>query len=208
LPGKCGGDLDARGAGPIGAKVRPVVHLVTDGRAGPRATERRVRRLAAVVPDALVDVHLVEPCDTLAAGFCVAELSLAAEPGWRLVAHDVAAADTDPGPWPQRAGRLLCVARARGGVRVLGTNDGWCWSFAVQALDSCLYRVDVPAGAVSPLDALVTAVAHVRCGHPHATAGVIPRTAVPPLPQCASAPVDQAGRIDLSIMRLARAGAR
>jgi len=185
-----------------------VVHLVTDGRAGRRATERRVRRLAAVVPDALVDVHLVEPCDTLAAGFCVAELALAAEPGWRMVVHDVAAPDTGPAPWPEQAGRLLCVARTVGGARVLGANDGWCWSFAAKALDSCLYRIDAPADALQPLDGLVTAVAHVFCGHPHALVGVIPLGAVPPLPERASAPVDQAGRIDLSVMHVAHAEGR
>jgi len=178
------------------------VHLVTDGRAGRRAIEHRLRSLAAVLPGAVVDVHLVEPCDTLAAGFCVAELALAAEPEGRMVLHDVAAADTDPGPWPEHAGRVLCVARTAGGARVLGPNVGWCWSFASRALDSCLYRVDAPADAVQPFDGLVTAAAHVSGGHPHALAGVIPRAAVPSLPRRARGPVDRAGRIDVSVMRL------
>jgi len=184
------------------------VHLVTDGRAGRRATDRRLRGLATVVPDAVVDLHLVAPCDTLGAGFRVAELALATEPGCRLVVHDVAAPDSGPGPWPEQSVRMLCVARTVGGVPVLGANDGWCWSFAVTALDSRLYRVDVPAGAVQPLDALVTAVAHVCCGHPHAIVGAIPRTAVPPLPGSARAPVDEAGRIDLSAMCIDHAGPR
>ena len=181
------------------------MHLVTDGRAGRRATQRRVRGLAAVVPDAVVDVDLVEPCDTLAAGFRVAELALAAESGWRMVVHDVAPADTHPGPWPENAGRLLCVARTVGGTRVLGANAGWCWSFAARALESCLYRIDVPADTPQPFDGILTAVAHVSCCHPHAVVSVIPRAAVPPLPPRARAPVDSEGRIDLSVMRLADA---
>jgi hypothetical protein len=167
-----------------------------------------MRWLASFVPDAGAEAHFVEPYDTLAAGFCVAQLALAPERGWRLVVHDVAAADTDPGPWPDRAGRLLCVAHTVGGARVLGTNAGWCWSFVAEALDSCLYRVDAPADALQPLDGLLTAAAHVCCGHPHAVVGVIPSAAVPPLPQRACAPVDPAGRIDLSVMRLAHAEER
>jgi hypothetical protein len=138
----------------------------------------------------------------------VAELALAPAPGWRFVAHDVAAQDTGPGPWPSQAGRFLCVARTVSGVPVLGANDGWCWSFAVVALDSGLYRVDVPADELQPLDGLVTAAAHVCCGHPHAVVGAVPRGAVPPLPEGARAPVDQAGRIDLSVMCIDLAGAR
>jgi hypothetical protein len=180
------------------------VDLVTDGHGDRPALADRVRRLAEARPGAVVEVHLVAPCDTLAAGFCVAEHALAGGSGWHLVAHDVAPRDADPGPWPEGAGLLLCVGRSAAGALVLGPNAGWSWSFAAAGLASGLCCVDVPVGATDPpgVDRLVTAIAHVRAGHPHAVAGTLPRTAVPPVPEQAVAHVDAAGNVKTTIMRL------
>jgi hypothetical protein len=171
--------------------VSRLVHLVTDYGPGDLAFAQVVQQLALTLPDAVLLSTRVGPCDTLAAGFCVAELVCGHGPPGRLVAHNVASrrdGDSDVG--------RFCAGRTHAGAIVVGPNAGWSWSFAVAQL-SVLHHVDVPVGHAPEL--LVAAVTHVAAGHPHAVQDAVPHGAVPPVPVRVVAYVDCFGNLKTTI---------
>jgi hypothetical protein len=159
-----------------------VVHLVTDRDAGDPVGADLLRCLAPAFPGALVSVTRVARGDTLSAGSSIALLARSDGAAARLVAHDIAAAPGQPDPWPAGAGEQLCVGRSVAGALVVGANRGWTWSFVVADLRG-LCRLDVPAAGGADWPArLAAALAHAHRRHPHAVAGALSRSAVPPLP--------------------------
>jgi hypothetical protein len=170
-----------------------LVHLVADYGAGDLAFAEVTQRLAEQLPDAVVDLVVVAPFDTIAAGFCVAQLALTDGPPDRVVVHDVTAPD---GVQDAR----FCAGRTHDGVIVLGPNAGWAWSFAASEV-TALCHVDVPADS-SPFrsrDLLPTALIHVMNRHPHAICDGLPREEVPPVPERAVAYTDGSGSIETTI---------
>jgi hypothetical protein len=159
------------------------LHLVVDREAADPTIAEMVASLSLAVPTAVVCVECVASGDTVSAGHVVARLALARGPAGRVVAHDIAAAESDPGPWPDGSEPCFCVARSRTGVLVVGSNAGWTWSSALAGLTG-LIRIDVPSAGAPPHRAgrLAVAVAHADGGHPHAVAGTIDRRRVPVLP--------------------------
>jgi hypothetical protein len=161
-----------------------LVQLVADYGPGDLAYAELVQRLALTVPAAVVTLTPVASGDTVAAGFCVAQLALCEGPSGRVVAHDVRGA--------QPADDRLCVGRTHDGVWIVGPNSGWSWSFAVDELPS-LCHSDVTAGC------LASAITHVANRHPHAIWDAAPREAVPPVPERVVAYVDAAGNVKTTI---------
>jgi len=148
-----------------------LIQLVADYGPGDLAYAELTQRLALAVPEAVVHLTRVAPGDTLATGFCVAELALNEGPPDRIVAHD--------------AGRgRLCGGRTRDGVWIVGPDSGWSWSFVINELSS-LCRLDASH--------LALAIVHVAKGHPHAVCDPVPRESVPPVPERVVAYVDSAG---------------
>ncbi len=167
------------------------MQLVADYGPDDLAYAELLQRLALVSPG--VDVHLttVAPCDTLSAGFCVAQLALTPGPPGRVVAHDLgASADDDK----LRAG---CT---RDGTWIVGPNTGWAWSF-VAAWLTTLRHVDVTSrgSRLGARPGLPIAVSHVIHRHPHALRDAMPRTSVPPVPERVVAHVDAAGDITTTV---------
>lgn len=161
-----------------------VVHLVTDRGPGDPMGADLLGRLAAAFPGALVSVTRVAAGDTLAAGSSIARLAVTEGAAGRLVAHDVAVASGQPGPWPAGTGDRLCVGRSAAGALVVGANRGWAWSFVAADLRGGLCCLDVPAARGVDWPArLVTALTHAHRQHPHAVVGAMARSAVPPLPE-------------------------
>ena len=154
-----------------------LVQLVADYGPGELAYAELTQRLALAVPDAVVHLTRVAPGDTLAAGFCVADLALTEGPTDRIVAHDAG------------AGRL-CGGRTREGVWIVGADAGWSWSFVSDEL-SRLCRLDASN--------LAFGCAHVAKGHPHAVCDPVPRASVPPVPQRVVAYIDSAGNVKTTI---------
>jgi hypothetical protein len=159
-----------------------VVHLVTDRDAGDPVGADLLERLAVAFPDAPVSVSLVAHGDTLAAGSWVARLAVTDGAAMRLVAHDVAAAAGQPGPWPAGAGECLCVGRSVAGALVVGANRGWTWSFVGADLRGLCY-LDVPAGDADWPVRLAAALMHAHRRHPHAVVGAMSHSAIPPPPE-------------------------
>jgi hypothetical protein len=158
------------------------LHLVVDRDAADPALSALVGDLGLAVPGVTVCVELVPSRDTAEAGRVIAALALARAPSGTVVAHDVAPAPSDPGPWPPGCEACFCVARSRTGVLVVGTNAGWTWSMVARdVLVTQLIRIDVPAAGPPPHPArrLAAAVGHATRGHSHAVAGTIDRRGVP-----------------------------
>jgi hypothetical protein len=155
--------------------VTRVVHLITDE--GPVGCADIVARLGRALPEVMVCLVPVPESDTLAAGFCLAELTLSDGPAaWMVVDGVVPAGD---------AGGAFCVGRSSAGVVAVAPGVGWSWSFAVRGLRS-LCRLDVPASGTSHAR-LASAAVHAARAHPHAVSAVVARGDVPPLPECAAA---------------------
>lgn len=175
------------------------IYLVTDEDPGPGDGTALSRRLAVAVPDAVTRLCMVGTGDTLAAGFCVAQLARAGDGGHPLVAHCVAPARDGPETWPEGAGPRLCVGRSVVGTLVVGPNTGFAWSFALDELRGLCF-LDVEAEERDPWPgALPMALAHARSGHPHAVTGAVPRGDVPALPACVVAHVDVHGTLKTSL---------
>jgi hypothetical protein len=159
------------------------LHLVVDRAADDATVGQMVAGLSVAVPAARVCVELVPRGDTMSAGHVIAGLALRRGPPGRVVAHDVEASESDPGPWPDGAEPCFCAARTRTGVLVVGSNEGWIWSWILAGLTD-LIQIDVPSHGAPPhrADRLARAVAHADGGHSHAIAGTIDRREVPVMP--------------------------
>jgi hypothetical protein len=154
-----------------------LIQLVADYGPGDLAYAELTQRLALAVPDTVVQLTRVAPGDTLATGFCVAELALTEGPPDRIVAHDA-------------GGGRLCGGRTRSGAWIVGADAGWSWSFVIGELSN-LCRLDASE--------LALAVVHVAKGHPHAVWEPVPRESVPPVPERVVAYVDSAGNVKTTI---------
>jgi hypothetical protein len=173
--------------------MSPLVHLVADRGGGDLGFADAIQRLAMALPDAIVQHTGVARFDTIAAGFCVAELALGDGPPGRIVVHDVGP------PRHQARDARYCAGLTPEGVLVIGADAGWSWSFVMDGLHG-VYCLDVPAAGSR--DLLPAAVRHATAHHPHALHGVKPRSSVPPVPSRAVAYADGLGNLKTTIMRL------
>jgi hypothetical protein len=182
-----------------------IVHLVTDQPLDDdgEGTDL-VRRLALAFPGVVVEICAVATGDTLAAGFCVAQLACAAGSDRRLVACWVGEdpAGIAPRAWPEGAGPRLCVGRGVAGTLIVGPNAGFGWSLAMPDLRGLCFLDVALAGHDTWGGTVATAVAHAHCRHPHAVVGVVDRDAVPAPPAPAVAHVDRHGTLKTTIIGL------
>jgi hypothetical protein len=182
-----------------------LVQLVADHGGADLPFAEVVQRMRIAAPDATVQLTSVAPFDTIAAGFCVAQLALTEGLPDRIVIHDVGGARREPGGHER-----FCISRTRDGVLVVGPNAGWSWSFVLDGVCG-LCRLDVATNG-SPFrsrDLLPLALAHVAAQHPHAVCEDVPRSQVPTVPESAVAYVDGSGIVTTTIAELpAPAGER
>src|SRR3954454_16260146 len=107
-----------------------LVQIVADyGPTGDLAFAEVVQRIKLHLPDAGPVLTPVPAFATLAAGFCVAQLGLNEAPAGTLIYHNVAPRRDDPHAGAGNAGERLAFARLPTGVRVIGVNAGFAFSF-------------------------------------------------------------------------------
>ena len=121
-----------------------LVHLVADYGPGDLAAAEVRARLAVHLPGADVTYTPVGPFDTVAAGFCVAQLALTEGPAERLIYHNVAPREDRDDPRPDNEGEPLVAARLRNGVLVVGVSAGSTFAFVADEADE-VHEVVVPA---------------------------------------------------------------
>jgi hypothetical protein len=169
-----------------------MVGLVAGYGPGDLAFAEFAQRLALALPDAVLHLAPVAPDDTVAAGFCVAELALGRGPDDRIIVHDVGVPGDD---------NRFCVGRTRDGVFVVGPKTGWSWSFVADALDGICHLDEVAdGGQLRARDALPAAVAHVSHRHSHAIGDFVPRSSIPPVPEGAVVYADGRGNLKTTIV--------
>ena len=139
------------------------------------------QRLALIAPRMKVVLARVPPCDTVAAGYCVAHLALI-RPDGRVVMHDIATLGTDDAGM-----RPLWIGRSAAGATVLGPNSGHAWSFIADHVSGpCCVEVPAESPHCGP-ERMAAAVVRALRRHPHAVTGAVPHSEIPPPPATATA---------------------
>lgn len=177
-----------------------LVHVIADYGAGDLAFAEVRQRIALVLPDAQVHTIPVAPFDTLAAGFCVAQLALTEGPTDRLVIHNVAPRRDHPGPRPANEGERFCAGRTAGGVLVAGPNSGYSFSFCAPQLHGLCY-LSVPASGSQfrSRDVLPHALPGLIGHHEHVVAGHVPKDRIPEVPRSVIAYIDGYGNLKTTL---------
>jgi hypothetical protein len=121
-----------------------LLHLVADYGPGDLAAAEVRSSLAVHLPGADVTYTPVGPFDTVAAGFCVAQLALGEGPADTLVYHNVAPREDDDDPRPDNEGEPLVAARLSNGVLVVGVAAGSTFAFVAEEVEQA-HLVAVPA---------------------------------------------------------------
>jgi hypothetical protein len=173
-----------------------LVHLVADYGPGDLAAAEVHSRLALHLPGADVSYTPVGPFDTVAAGFCVAQLALGGGPPDMLVFHNVAPREDDDDPRPDNDGEPLVAARLANGVLVVGVAAGATFAFLRDEVDE-LHEVDVPqtSSQFRSRDAFPALLPRLVAGDASVLGERLDPAALPPVPERAVAYVDGYGNL-------------
>lgn len=178
-----------------------LVHVIADyGLAGDLAFAEVVQRLKLHLPDAEPVITPVPPFATLAAGFCIAQLGLNEAPAGTLVYHNVAPRQDADEPREANAGERLAYARLPSGVRVIGVNAGYTFSFVRDAaLELRWAAVPAEGSQFRSRDLFPRAAADIALGLPEALSEAVEPGAIPDAPEGVVAYVDGYGNLKTTI---------
>ena len=177
-----------------------LVHVIADYGFGDLAFAEVAQRLKVHLPDAQPVLTPVPPFATLAAGFCVAQLGLNEAPAGTIIYHNVAPRRDDPHARPDNAGERLAFARLHTGVRVVGVNAGYAFSFVRDDAET-LRWASVPAegSQFRSRDLFPQAAAAIALGEPDALGGAIDPADIPDVPGRAIAYIDGYGNLKTTL---------
>jgi hypothetical protein len=177
-----------------------LVHVVADYGMGDLAFAEVHGRLALALPGASVVATPVRAFDTLAAGFCVAQLALTPGPAGRIVFHNVAPRRDEAAPRPDNAGEGFTALRLPGDVLVVGPNSGHSLSFVAGEAESAhLLAVPYAGSQFRSRDVLPAAVRRLVDGDDAVLGRPLGPGDVPPVPPSAVAYVDGYGNLKTTI---------
>jgi hypothetical protein len=181
-----------------------LVHIIADYGHGDLAFAEVVQRIRLYLPDAEPVLTPVPPFATLAAGFCIAQLGLNDAPAGTLIYHNVAPRMDDDAVRHDNAGERLAFARLPTGVRVIGVNAGYAFSFVRDAAAELRWAA-VPAegSQFRSRDLFPQAAAAIAVGQPDALADPIDPTAIPTVPPNRIAYIDGYGNLKTTIAQAA-----
>ena len=173
-----------------------LVHVIADYGQGDLAFAEVAQRIKHCLPDAELVYTPVPPFATLAAGFCIAQLGHNQAPAGTLIYHNVAPREDDPDAREGNAGERLAFARLPTGVRVIGVNAGYTFSFLREAAEELRWAA-VPADGSQfrSRDLFPHAAAAIALGEPEALAERVPRREIPAVPEGRVAYVDGYGNL-------------
>jgi hypothetical protein len=163
------------------------VQLVADYGPDDLAFAETAQALELAVAGADVRLTQVPASDSLAAGWCAANLALCPGPPGQLVVIDIAAPEGDH----------YCVGRTADGVEVVSANSGWAWSFLAGEV-SGPYCMEVPAGERAA-QLLAEAVVRIAKRQPHALLEPLLREKIPAVPESVVAFVQCDGSLETTI---------
>jgi hypothetical protein len=177
-----------------------LVHVIADYGFGDLAFAEVVQRLKFYLPDAEPMLTPVPAFSTLAAGFCIAQLGLNDAPAGTIIYHNVAPRQDDSQARSANAGERLAFAQLPTGVRVIGVNAGYAFSF-VRSLAEELRWAAVPAAGSQfrSRDLFPQAASAIALGQPNALGGVIQPLEIPEVPSNQIAYIDGYGNLKTTI---------
>lgn len=177
-----------------------LVHIIADYGFGDLAFAEVVQRLKLYLPDAEPILTPVPPFATLAAGFCIAQLGLNQAPAGTIIYHNVAPRQDDEQARAGNAGERLAFARLPTGVRVIGVNAGYAFSF-VRDLAAELRWAAVPAegSQFRSRDLFPEAAGAIALGQPEAVGEPISPSDIPDVPPNCIAYIDGYGNLKTTI---------
>ena len=177
-----------------------LVHIIADYGIGDLAFAEVVQRIKIHLPDAEPVLVPVPPFCTLSAGFCIAQLGLHAAPPGSLIYHNVAPREDDEASRPGNAGERLAYARLPTGVRVIGVNSGYVFSFIKDVAEKFRWAATSAEGSqFRSRDVFPQAAAAIALGLPTALGAEIDAQALPPPPSSVIAYVDGYGNLKTTI---------
>ncbi len=160
-----------------------LIHVIADYGPGDLAFAEVAQRIKLCLPDAEPLYTPVPAFATLAAGFCVAQLGLNPAPPGTLIYHNVAPRKDEEEPRADNEGERLAFARLPTGVRVVGVNAGYAFSFVREDAEE-LRWASVPAGGSQfrSRDLFPEAAGDIVAGVPGALADEINPLEIPDVP--------------------------
>jgi hypothetical protein len=177
-----------------------LVHIVADYGPGDLAFAEVVQRIKLHLPDAEPVSTPVPPFATLAAGFCVAQLGLNEAPPGTVVYHNVAPREDDGEARAGNEGERLAYALLPTGVRVVGVNAGYAFSFVRDAAEELRWASAGTGGSqFRSRDLFPEVAAAIASGRPDGLAEEMPTPEVPDVPAYRFAYADGYGNLKTTI---------
>src|SRR5919205_2465613 len=173
-----------------------LVQIIADYGQGDLAFAEVAQRIKRYLPDAEPVLTPVPAFATLAAGFCIAQLGLNEAPTGTLIYHNVAPRADDTEARAENQGERLAFARLPTGVRVIGVNAGYAFTFLRDAAEELRWAA-VPAegSQFRSRDLFPQAAGAIALGQPEALAEPLAPDDVPPVPASRIAYVDGYGNL-------------
>jgi len=179
-----------------------LVHVIADYGSGDLAFAEVAQRIKLHLPDAELLYTPVPAFSTLAAAFCVAQLGLNPSPPGTLIYHNVAPRKDDEEARVGNEGERLAFALLPTGVRVVGVNAGYAFSFVRDAAEE-LRWFSIPAGGSQfrSRDLFPEAMSDIVAGRPDALAREISPSEIPDVPPNRVAYADGYGNLKTTAER-------
>jgi hypothetical protein len=177
-----------------------LVHIVADYGVGDLAFAEVAQRIKFYLPDAEPVPTPVPPFATLAAGLCVAQLGLNEAPPGTIVYHNVAPREDDEEARTGNEGEKLAFALLPTGVRVVGVNAGYTFSFVRDHAEELRWAsVEAEGSQFRSRDLFPKAAAAIASGRPDALADEIGLSDIPDVPRSCVAYADGYGNLKTTI---------
>ena len=184
-----------------------LVHIIADYGYGDLAFAEVVQRIRLHLPDAEPILTPVPAFATLAAGFCVAQLGLNEAPAGTIIYHNVAPREDDEQARAKNAGERLAFARLPTGVRVIGVNAGYAFSFVRDlAVELRWAAVAAEGSQFRSRDLFPEAAGAIALGQPDALDEEIPLSDIPDAPSNCIAYIDGYGNLKTTIKHDSKPG--
>ncbi len=189
-----------------------LVHIVADYGPNDLAFAEVAQRIKLHLPDAELVLTPVSPFDTIAAGFCIAQLGLNPAPPGTLIYHNIAPREDDDSARSGNAGERLAFARLPTGVRVVGVSAGHTFSFVRDRAEELRWAsVEAEGSQFRSRDLFPQAAAAIVLGKPEALDKAINLKDIPDIPAGRVAYIDGYGNLKTTLRRsdvAAKDGAR
>jgi len=177
-----------------------LVHIIADYGPGDLAFAEVVQRIKYYLPDAEPMLTPVPAFQTLAAGFCIAQLGLNEAPAGTIIYHNVAPRADDEEARSGNAGERLAFARLATGVRVIGVNAGHAFSFVREQAEELRWAAVAAEGSqFRSRDLFPQAAGAIALGQPDGLGSEIDRSDIEVVPRNRIAYIDGYGNLKTTI---------